>query len=68
MPGAWLKVLRDGGGSLNVQDVRGVSPLIAAAVVGDVRSIDALLGGGVSGAFCFVLVAALMTCRAQCRR
>jgi hypothetical protein len=47
-PGAWLKLLRDGGGALDAQDVRGVSPLIAAAVVGDVKSIEALLAGGVA--------------------
>jgi hypothetical protein len=47
-PAQWAKRLRDGGASLDAQDVRGVSPLIAAAVVGDVASLDAVLTAGAS--------------------
>lgn len=42
----WSKLLRDGGASLDAQDVRGVSPLIAAAVIGDVAAINAVLAAG----------------------
>ena len=45
-PSTWAPLLRDGGASLDAQDVRGVSPLIAAAVLGDVAGLQALLDAG----------------------
>jgi ankyrin repeat protein len=44
----WVAALRANGGSFDAQDVRGVSPLIAAAVIGDVKSMEALLDAGAS--------------------
>lgn len=47
-PSTWVSLMKNGGASFDAQDVRGVSPLIAAAVVGDVKSLESLISAGAS--------------------